>query len=521
MRRRSLGGRFGRGRSVAVSVLTEHLEVRSLLSGVGGSLGGPGDSLADHLPGEILVKFSPGTSIADAAAVRAAVGGDLLETLNTPLMKSSGSGWLERISFSPGFSIQQAMQIAQTSSFVQFAEPNYIYQPAVVSNDTEYLNRNLWGTYSSDTPVVVGPAGTTNIYGSQAEQIWNLDITGSHSVIIGVIDEGIQDSHPDLAGNIWVNPFETPGNGIDDDNNGYIDDVNGWDFYNDDNSVYDGPGDDHGTHCAGTIGAVGGNGQGIAGVSWSVTMISCKFLQGSGSTADAIMAVDYLTDLKRRHGLNIVASSNSWGGGGYSQGLHEAIIRNAKTNTLFIAAAGNNGRSNDSTANYPSNYNTTVATPGESAAAFDSVIAVAAIDSAGGLAGFSNFGPVNVDIGAPGVGIVSTVPVNGYANYQGTSMATPHVSGAVALYASLQPQGFPAEDIRRALLTSATPTGSLAGRTVTGARLNVADMILQKLVTVDTSSLSDTTESGGQTSFTVRLAVPPSADVTIPISSAD
>ena len=340
-------------------------------------------------------------------------------------------------------------------------------------------------------------------------------------MIIGVIDEGIQNNHPDLAGNIWVNPFETPGNGIDDDNNGYIDDVNGWDFYNDDNSVYDGPGDDHGTHCAGTIGAVGGNGQGIAGVSWSVTMISCKFLQGSGSTADAILAVDYLTDLKSRHGLNIVASSNSWGGGGYSQGLHEAIIRNAKSNTLFIAAAGNNGRSNDSTANYPSNYNTTVATPGESAAAFDSVIAVAAIDSSGGLAGFSNFGPVNVDIGAPGVGIVSTVPVNGYASYQGTSMATPHVSGAVALYASLQPQGFPAEDIRRALLTSATPTGSLAGRTVTGARLNVADMILQKLVTVDTSSLSDTTESGGQTSFTVRLAVPPSADVTIPVSSAD
>lgn len=163
MGKRGRFGRFGRGRTVAVSVLAEHLEVRSLLSGVGGSLGGPGDSLADHLPGEILVKFSPGTSIADAAAVRAAVGGDLLETLNTPLMKSSGSGWLERISFSPGFSIQQAMQIAQTSSFVQFAEPNYIYQPAVVSNDTEYLNRNLWGTYSSDTPVVVGPAGTTNI----------------------------------------------------------------------------------------------------------------------------------------------------------------------------------------------------------------------------------------------------------------------------------------------------------------------------------------------------------------------
>ena len=522
MRRRVLGGHFGRGRIGQVAILAEYLEQRSLLSAVGGALSSPSDPLPEHLPGEILVKFRSGTSAADAAAVRASVDGDIVETLNTSLMQSTNSGWLERISFNSGFSIQQAMQLAQASPAVQFAEPNYICRPAVVSNDPQYLNGSLWGTYSGDTPVSVGPSGTTNINGSQAEQIWNRDITGSSAVFIGVIDEGIQVTHPDLAANMWVNPFEIAGNGIDDDGNGYRDDIHGWDFFNDDSSVYDDTGDDHGTHCAGTIGAVGGNSEGIAGVSWDVTMVSCKFLgPGGGSTSDAILAVDYLTDLKRRHGLNIVASSNSWGGGGYSQGLHEAIIRSAKANTLFIAAAGNNARNNDSTSNYPSNYNTTIATAGETAASYDAVIAVAAIDAAGNLAGFSNFGATTVDIGAPGVGIVSTVPLNGYASYQGTSMATPHVSGAVALYASVQPEGFPAADIRRALLTSATPTSSLSGRTVTGARLNVAEMILRDLVSIDTSSLSDTTEGGGQSTFTVKLSLQPTADVTIPISSSD
>ncbi|MBX6315797.1 MAG: S8 family serine peptidase, partial [Isosphaeraceae bacterium] len=180
-----------------------------------------------------------------------------------------------------------------------------------------------------------------------------------------------------------------------------------------------------------------------------------------------IKAVDYITTLKTRDGLNVVATNNSWGGGGYSKGLLDAITRAANANILFIAAAGNNGSNNDTSANYPSNYNTTT-----DGASYDSVIAVAAIDSSGRLASFSNYGANTVDIAAPGVGIYSTLPYNSYGSYDGTSMATPHVTGAAALYASAHP-GASAAEIRAAILTKAIPTASLAGKTATGGRLDV------------------------------------------------
>jgi subtilisin family serine protease len=277
---------------------------------------------------------------------------------------------------------------------------------------------------------------------------------------------------------VFVNVFD-PVDGIDNDGNGYVDDVRGWDFANNDNSTFDGVGDDHATHVAGTIGAIGGNAIGVAGVNWNVTMISAKFLgKNGGTTANAIKAVDYITDLKTRHGLNIVATNNSWGGGGFSQALLDAINRGGNAGILFIAAAGNGGRdgvgdNNDSTASYPSSYEC-VSSNG------DCVIAVAAITSTGAKSGFSNYGATTVDIGAPGSAINSTVPVrkgsatvSGYASYSGTSMATPHVTGAAALYASTHP-GATAAEIKQAILSSAVATASLAGRTVTGGRLNVS-----------------------------------------------
>jgi len=285
-------------------------------------------------------------------------------------------------------------------------------------------------------------------------------------VYIGIIDEGVFINHADLKANIWVNAREIAGNKIDDDGNGFIDDVNGWDFDGNNNSVYDGTSDDHGTHVAGTIGGVGGNSLGVAGVCWNVKMIPVKFLgRNGGTTANAIKAVNYLNDLKSRQGINLVASNNSWGGGGYSAALYDAIGAANTEGILFVAAAGNASSNNDAVANYPSNYS------------HPNIIAVASITSSGALSSFSNYGATQVDIGAPGSGIWSTVPgrnnSSSYASYNGTSMATPHVTGACALYASIY-TGATATQIKAAILNSATPTSSLSGKTVTGGRLNVS-----------------------------------------------
>ncbi len=274
--------------------------------------------------------------------------------------------------------------------------------------------------------------------------------------------------HEDLIGNFAVNPFEVAGNGQDDDSNGLIDDVNGWDFAGNNNTIFDGATDDHGTHVAGTIGANANNGKGGVGVNWNVSLLSAKFLGSrGGTTANAIKAVDYFTDLKNK-GLNIVATNNSWGGGGFSQALQDAIERANTANVLFIAAAGNSTINIDASASYPAAYPNA------------NIIAVAALNSNGTIASYSNYGATKVDIGAPGSGIWSTIPksvkgkiISSYASYNGTSMATPHVSGACALYASIYP-GSTAAAIKNAILGSATPTSSLSGKTLTGGRLNVS-----------------------------------------------
>ncbi|OWU65986.1 MAG: peptidase S8 [Armatimonadetes bacterium Cent15-Ar3] len=341
---------------------------------------------------------------------------------------------------------------------IEYAEPNWVYRTQVVSNDTRYTNGTLWGMYGAATPLF------TNQFGSNAAAAWNANKTGSSTVYVGIIDEGVMFNHADLSANFWLNPYD-PVDGLDNDGNGYKDDSRGWDFAGNNNTVYDGTSDDHGTHVAGTIGGKGGNGTGVAGVVWNVKMISAKFLGASGgTTANAVKAIDYITDLKVRHGLNIVATNNSWGGGGFSQALSDAINRANNAGILFIAAAGNNGTNNDTTANYPSNYN------------LPNVIAVGALTSTGARASFSNYGATQVDLFAPGNGIWSTVPGNGntssYASYSGTSMATPHVAGAAALYKSLNPSATAAQ-VKAALLGQATPTTSVSTLCVTGGRLNV------------------------------------------------
>jgi subtilisin family serine protease len=468
--------RVGRRGSVGAM---ESLEVRSLLSATTLSAN---PALAtgqpEIVPNELLIQFKPGATGAAMAAAHAGMNLRVEETIHTSVMQATGAGPLQRVTLGNGVAMKQAVDALSRNPMVSFVEPNYVYRTALTPNDTYYTNGGLWGMYGSDSPIAAGPAGTTNTWGSNAEQAWNNNVTGSRSIVVGIIDEGIQTTHPDLNDNIWVNPYEVAGDGVDNDGNGYVDDINGWDFFHNDNTVYDTGEDAHGTHVAGTIGGEGNNGTGVVGVNWAVTMISTKFLGPTGgSTAGAMKALDYLTDLKNRHGINLVASNNSWGGGGYSQTLHDAIIRAAKKDILFVAAAGNSTTNNDTTASYPSNYNTSVGTSTQTAASYDSVIAVASITNTGAISSFSSYGATTVDIGAPGSSITSSVPVSTYATYNGTSMATPHVTGAVALYASAQGTTISAETIRTAILSSAAPTASLTGKTVTGGRLDVYEAI--------------------------------------------
>jgi subtilisin family serine protease len=349
-----------------------------------------------------------------------------------------------------------AIAKAKGMSEVLYAEPNFVYQHDAIVNDPYFTNSSLWGMNGT--------------YGCNASTAWAAGHTGSADVVVGIIDEGIQFTHPDLVGQIWTNPFDAA-DGVDNDGNGYVDDIHGWDFDGNNNSIYDGGTrgslDDHGTHVSGTIGAKANNSAGVVGVNWNVTIISTKFLgRRGGTSANAIKAVDYLNDLKTRQGMNIVASNNSWGGGGFSQALYDAIERANNANILFVAAAGNGGSdgvgdNNDATAYYPSNYTNA------------NVITVAAITSTGARASFSNYGATTVDIGAPGQAIWSSTAFNLYESYSGTSMATPHVTGAVALYASSNP-GATAAQIKAAILNNSTATPSLAGKCVTGGRLNVS-----------------------------------------------
>jgi subtilisin family serine protease len=422
----------------------------------------------NYVPNQLLIKFKPTTDSKAkiSSNVMSLIGGTTVEVIATNSMLSANAktgvkdGKLLLVNSE--LDTMEAIALIKDLQGVEYAEPNWIYNHYAVSNDTYFTNGSLWGMYGSTT-------SPSNQFGSQAAVAWANNKLGSNSVYIGIIDEGYMFNHEDLAANAGKNPGEIAANGLDDDCNGLVDDVYGWDFAGNDNTVFDGVDDDHGTHVAGTIGAVGGNGRGVAGVVWNVKMISAKFLSGTGGTlANAIKAIDYFTDLKTRQGLNIVATNNSWGGGGFSQGLQDAIERANVAGILFIAAAGNSGTNNDATPSYPASYPNA------------NVISVASITSTGSLSSFSQFGATSVDLAAAGSGVWSTVParskgkfVSGYATYNGTSMATPHVSGAAALYASLNP-GATALQIKTALLNTAIPTASLSGKCTTGGRLNVS-----------------------------------------------
>ena len=435
----------------AVLLFPSNASVKTVSSPQGG---GP-----EFVPGEILVQFKAGVDQSEIDRVLGRGNAQAAEIVREALANGPNRGELIRARFPAGASFGSVRKSIEDEPTVEFAEPNWIYQHAANSNDPYYTGGSLWGMYGSGS-------SPSNQFGSGAGSATSNNCSG---VVVGIIDEGYMYTHPDLAANVGTNPGETPGNGVDDDGNGYVDDVYGWDFDGGNNTIFDGSGDDHGTHVAGTIGAVGNNSVGVAGVCWSVKLMNAKFLGNrGGTTANAVKAVDYFTDLKTRHGLNLVATNNSWGGGGFSQALADAIGRANAQNILFVAAAGNSGYNCESSSCYPAEYSNA------------NVISVASITSTGAMSSFSNYGSTTIDLGAPGSGIYSTLPVKsgknvvaGYGSYSGTSMASPHVAGAAALYKARN-SGATAAQIKSGILGSVTATASLNGKTVTGGRLNVS-----------------------------------------------
>jgi subtilisin family serine protease len=275
---------------------------------------------------------------------------------------------------------------------------------------------------------------------------------GTSSVVVGVVDTGVDYTHPDLQSNIWSNPGNV--GGCPQGTHGYNAVLDTCDPLDDNVGIW------HGTHVSGTIGAEGNNGQGIAGVNWRSSIMGLKFLTaaGLGFTSDAVTAIDFAVQAKQQ-GVNIRVLSNSWGGGGYSQTLADAIQRVADNDILFVVAAGNDGVDNDSRPTYPCSYSVS------------NIVCVAATNDQDDLASFSNYGASSVHLGAPGVNILSTSFAGTYRSLSGTSMATPHVSGAAALILA---QGYlSAGDLKSRLLDSVDSKPALSGKTVTGGRLNV------------------------------------------------
>jgi len=392
------------------------------------------DSNTDYVPGELIVWFAPQAEISTQAmeqiytTTHAQVGAEPIKTLS-----ALGHTNIQLVQIPAETSVQQAVQSYLSIEGITYAEPNYILERQKTPNDPEYAK--LWGMNTI-----------------MAQAAWEYT-TGSKEVIVAVVDSGVDYTHEDLKANMWHNPGEIPGNGIDDDGNGYIDDYYGWNFVNNNADPMDMYG--HGTHVAGTIGAVGNNGVGIAGVNWNVSIMAVKGLNssGNGTIFNLISAIIYASYM----GADVI--NNSWGGGSAKSAILEETVR--KSPAVVVFAAGNENRNLDTTPNAQS-----ISGP--------NVILVAAADENGNPASFTNYGKKTVQVAAPGVSIYSTAPNNKYEFDTGTSMAAPHVSGLAALMKAANPN-LTAAEIKNIIMETVTPGAQWSERTTAGGIINAAN----------------------------------------------
>ncbi len=417
---------------------------------------------ATSVPGEVLIGFHSGfAAVNSESALRSALtqilGPNSVKSVHALQMDSS----IQKVTLTDATKTAAAItQIKHSLAGVKVAEPNFIYRANILSgnngepNDADFSKQwDMKNTGQADKPEG-GQDGQANS-DINVVPLWKDGIIGDRKMLVAVVDTGVDYTHPDLAANAYKNVGEIAGNGIDDDQNGVIDDVYGANFVSgagvgngmDDNN--------HGTHCAGSIGAVGNDGSGISGVNWQVSILSAKFLSagGGGSLEGAINAVKYSTKM----GAKVI--SNSWGGGGYSELLKAAIEESNAAGALFVAASGNDGANVDSEPVYPASYEVA------------NVVSVAATDNRDQIASFSNYGRRTVHVAAPGKNIYSTVRNGKYATYSGTSMATPHVAGVAALIWAANPT-WTAAEVKRRLIETSTPVAALRKKSASNGRVN-------------------------------------------------
>ncbi|MGH8223506.1 MAG: S8 family peptidase, partial [Woeseiaceae bacterium] len=404
-----------------------------------GQLAGPPP---EYAPQRILVKFAPDAAPATVERIIAGIGGESIKTFRAP--------GLVLVALPDGVSISDAEEYFERQDDVERVERDLVYRLLDVPDDPSFSE--LWGLDNS------GQDGGVADVDINAPEAW-IETRGSRDFVIGVVDSGVQLDHPDLQANLWVNPGEIPDNGIDDDGNGYVDDIHGIDQIS-----FDGTPDDdlgHGTHVAGTIAAVGNNGVGVTGVMWDAEILACKVFSSFGWTtlSRILTCLEYYVWAKDS-GVDVVAINNSWGDGGFSWSLYDVIGELEARDILFVASAGNSAVDLDELPRYPAAYE------------FDNVLSVAAIDRRGELASFSNYGATSVDIAAPGVDVFSTEWRSGYGYKSGTSMSAPHATGAVGLIQASAPS-FDGQQIKAHLLATGVADPALESITLSGRRLRL------------------------------------------------